>query len=138
MKYLLPVLLLIGLTSSGQQVDKLTPSEIGYIFRTVPMYQAAGHNDTANIEVDKKLVEELKFEDLAIFKLTLTSNRKAVQSLKEQSSYRIGEKFRIWMKGSEIKCLWEYYGDNAYGAKKKSTILVTFDQKGTLKGFVNL
>lgn len=133
MKHLLLVVF-VGLfsTAGAQTLNELTPSETGYTFRMVPPYQAA-HSDTITVIVDKQLIDILKLKALDLFTLSLTTNRKAVGTLKEQSSYRIGEKFKVFLVKDEIKYSWEYYGDNAYGAKKKSTIMVTFDKAGNFK-----
>lgn len=104
----------------------------------VPNYQAKGFSDTVSINVADELMADLKADKLFLFKIAMTANRKAVGTLKEESSYRVGEKFNIWLVKKEIKCSWEYFGDNAYGAKKKNTILVTFDDKGTFKNQVVL
>jgi hypothetical protein len=68
----------------------------------------------------------------------LAASRKASGSLKERSSYKVGEKFSIFIVKGDVKYSWEYYGDNAYGAKKKNTMVLTFDEKGVLKNSVIL
>jgi hypothetical protein len=138
MKYFL-LLLLIGFCgTSVAQLPSLTSEGKTHILRMVPNYQAKGYSDTASITVADELITDLKADKLFLFKIAMTANRKAVGTLKEQSSYRVGEKFNIWMVRNEIKCSWEYYGDNSYGAKKKNVVVATFDEKGTFKNSIVL
>lgn len=138
MKQIFTLLLILTSFVAAAQLPSLTSEGKTHTLKMVPSYQAQGFSDTVSINVAVELITDLKADKLFLFKLTLTANRKAVGTLKEQSSYRVGEKFNIWMVKKEIKCSWEYYGDNAYGAKKKSTILVTFDEKGNFKNQVVL
>lgn len=94
--------------------------------------------DTIMAIVDPGIITDLKFNETKLFILSLTANRKAVGTLKEKYSYRVGEKFNIYRVKNEIKYSWEYYGQNAYGAEKKNTIVVTFDEKGVFKSQVVL
>lgn len=94
---------------------------------------ASGNNtylDTACVLVDAPLVDGLGLTHLDLFKLCLVANRKAKGSLREESSYRIGTKQMAWLKNDQIKISWEYFGENAYGAKKVCIMLVTFDKSG--------
>lgn len=131
------LLILLSFTSFGQ-LPKLIHDGTTHTLRMVPSYQAAGYSDTVSINVSDELITRLNADQLFLFKIALTANRKAVGTLMEQSSYRVGEKFNIWMVKNEILCSWEYYGENAYGAKKKSTLVATFDEKGVFKNSVVL
>lgn len=132
-------LLLVTLIATSLTVKAQTPvaildtTESGIIFKTVPPYQGNGKTDTIKALVDPALISELKFTKVKLYTLSLTTNRKAAGTLKEQSSYKVGENFRIYRVNNEIKYSWEYYGQNSYGAEKKSTIVVTFDEKGNFK-----
>lgn len=141
MKHLLLIsLIAISLTSNSQPppVALLDTTEAGIIFKTIPNYQGGGKMDTISAIVEPTIITELKLDKTKLFILSLTANRKAVGTLKEQSSYKVGEKFNIYRVKNEIKYSWEYYGQNAYGAEKKSTIVVTFDEKGVFKSSVVL
>lgn len=140
MKHLLLVTLIAtSLTVKSQNpVAILDTTESGIIFKTIPPYQGGGKLDTITAVVDPALITDLKLTKVKLYTLSLTTNRKAVGTLKEQSSYRVGEKFSIYRVNNEIKYSWEYYGQNAYGAEKKNTIVVTFDEKGVFKNQVVL
>lgn len=141
MKHLLLVTLIAtSLTVKAQPpaVAILDTTETGIIFKTIPNYQGGGRLDTIRASVDPSIISDLKMNATKLFILSLTANRKAVGTLKEQSSYRVGEKFNIYRAGNEIKYSWEYFGQNAYGAEKKNTIVVTFDEKGVFKNQVVL
>lgn len=140
MKHLLLVAFTaFSLTAFSQSpVALLDTTEAGIIFKTIPNYQGGGKLDTIRAIVDPAIITDLKFDVTKLFILSLTANRKAVGTLKEQSSYKVGEKFRIFRVNNEIKYSWEYYGQNAYGAEKKNTIVVSFDEKGAFKGQVVL
>lgn len=140
MKHLLLVTLIaISSTVKAQKpVAILDTTEAGIVFKTVPPYQGGGKMDTISAVVDPTLITDFKLTKVKLYTLSLTTNRKAVGTLKEQSSYRVGEKFSIYRVNNEIKYSWEYYGQNTYGAEKKNTIVVTFDEKGVFKNQVVL
>jgi hypothetical protein len=140
MKHLLLIAFIFsGMTSTAQGLlSELKKTEIGYTYRTIPSYQRAGISDTITVEVSTDVIEKLQLKDIDLFKMSLAASRKASGSLKEKSSYKVGEKFNIFLDKGDIKYSWEYYGDNAYGAKKKNVMVLTFDEKGTLKGQVIL
>jgi hypothetical protein len=140
MKYLLLVLLLVtGIASKAQNLlSELKQSEIGYTYRTIPSYQQPGINDTITVTVAGELIDNVKLKHIDLYKMSLAASRKASGSLKEKSSYKVGEKFNIYLVKDEIKYSWEYYGENSYGAKKMNTMVVTFDLKGNFKSSVVL
>lgn len=141
MKHLLLITIIcISLTANSQPpaVALFDTTESGIIFKTIPNYQGGGKQDTIRVLVEPTIISDLKFDATKLFILSLTTNRKAVGTLKEQSSYRVGEKYRIYRVKNEVKYSWEYYGQNAYGAEKKNTIVVTFDEKGVFKSQVVL
>lgn len=137
---LLATFLVVSLSATAQPspVAILDTTEAGIIFKTIPNYQGGGRMDTVRVLVEPGIISDLNFDKNKLFILSMTTNRKAVGTLKEQSSYRVGEKFNVYRAGNEIKYSWEFYGQNAYGAEKKNTIVVTFDEKGTFKGQVVL
>lgn len=140
MKYLLlSVLLIVSAATNAQNLlSELKQSEAGYTYRTIPSYQQPGVGDTITVAVAPEIITQLQLKDIDLFKMSLAASRKARGSLKESSSYKVGENFSIYLVKNEIKYSWEYYGENAYGAKKKNTMVVTFDDKGNFKSSVIL
>lgn len=140
MKHSLLIGLLLSSTIAFSQApySELKPSETGYIYRTIPSYQQPAFKDTITVVVAPEIITQVHLKDIDLFKMSLAASRKAKGSLKESSSYKVGEKFNIYLVKGEIKYSWEYYGDNSYGAKKVNTMVLTFDDKGNLKGQVIL
>jgi hypothetical protein len=136
------ITLLIGISVNGfsqSPLAQLDSNLIGnFSFKTIPSYQKTGYSDTVTINISKEIIYDLKLDELAIFKLSLIANRKALGTLKEQSSYRVGKKFNLWTVKNEIKLSWEYFGANSYGAEKMNTIIITFDKKGEFKSSIVL
>lgn len=134
-QFILIVLTAVSFNANSQGLfSDLKPSETGYTYRTIPSYQQSGTNDTITVIVAAEVVEKFQLQHIDLYKMSLAASRKASGSLKEKSSYKVGEKFSVFLVNDDIKYSWEYYGENAYGAKKKNTMVLTFDKSGTLKG----
>jgi hypothetical protein len=99
-----------------------------------------GKQDSIIVVVDNKLIDSVHMSDSLILSMLSDANFTAKYSLKEKTSYEINhdENFMIYLATAyktnvpQIDLMWYYIGQNAYGAKKSSTLFAFFDMQGKM------
>jgi hypothetical protein len=145
------VLLLFLFTISHNSIAQTAFKQVDFVRRDNGQHQmryeciyhfkdGMGRQDSIVVVIDSKLIDSVHMADSLILSMLDEAHYKAKYSLKEKTSYEVNhdERFMIYLATAyktnvpQIDLMWYYIGQNAYGAKKSSTLFAFYDMQGKL------
>jgi hypothetical protein len=113
-----------------------------YNYRCMFHFQnGMGKEDSIEVQVGRKIIDSLHLSDSMVISILNKTSLEAKYSLKEKTSYEVnhGEKVGLFSsikKDGEVQLsiVWDYIGQNDYGAKKSGKLIADFDINGNLVG----